>query len=378
MTEYNHLITLKPVEDYYFGGEKTFGQQAEDEKDPDSPGRARMAGKRETSYFAYSNEYPQQTALLGVLRFILLAQNDALPLSVPSNRKKANALIGQRSFDPEKNGQSFGAIKSLSPMMLQGNGRFYRFGNAHESLPLSMKKEGQFVGAIGNVSQGLPVLSGFDPKEDYPRTVIALGGEEEAIPFTAIFKDRFQVGIEKKTGTDDRSEAFYEQQTYTLKGDFAFAFLAKVDTHTEGDEHVHLKDGTVTFGGEQKQFRLQVQPFDPKKENHRALADLLQPQSVPELADKLYRVHLLSDALVSKEVYDYCRFAIAGTEDFRTVTHNFNKRMAHESSHKYNLLQRGSMLYVEGSELKDVIKELNDPEDLRNIGFNHYIIREQA
>ena len=54
MSKVTYKITLTPVEGYFFGGETTFGE-----------GQAK-------NYFAKSNLLPQETALLGMLRYQIL------------------------------------------------------------------------------------------------------------------------------------------------------------------------------------------------------------------------------------------------------------------------------------------------------------------
>ena len=96
------LIKLQPLDRFFFGGDVTFGQNNED-------------------YFVRSLKYPQQTTLLGMLRYILLLQNDLLDeKGKVKDYKKANNLIGTDSFDPNEQGQSFGVIQNLSPIFIYG------------------------------------------------------------------------------------------------------------------------------------------------------------------------------------------------------------------------------------------------------------------
>ncbi|HAD13442.1 MAG TPA: hypothetical protein DCF33_13530, partial [Saprospirales bacterium] len=79
------LIRIRPLEYYFFGGENTFGNG------------------EGANYYAKSNDLPQQTTILGLLRRLLF---------------EAKQPIGQ-SFRPDVPAQqAYGAIKSLSPVFL--------------------------------------------------------------------------------------------------------------------------------------------------------------------------------------------------------------------------------------------------------------------
>ena len=95
-----YKINLKPLDWFFFGGEHTFNN-----------------GENE-SYIARSNHMPQQTTLLGMVRYQLLKQKGLLYRGDKDCdlKKKTNidTIIGTSSFDIEADkSQSFGAIKSL-------------------------------------------------------------------------------------------------------------------------------------------------------------------------------------------------------------------------------------------------------------------------
>ncbi|RME92911.1 MAG: hypothetical protein D6772_16415, partial [Bacteroidetes bacterium] len=88
------LLTLRPTDYYFFGGEQTFD---------DSQGTR--------NYYVRSRHLPQQTAVVGLLRHMLLL---------------AGADFGPSSFDPDfsadttgRSHQTFGRLHSVSPLFLQ-------------------------------------------------------------------------------------------------------------------------------------------------------------------------------------------------------------------------------------------------------------------
>lgn len=97
-----YLIKLTPLDKFFFGQKKTFGDD-------------------NANYFVYSSLFPQQTALLGLLRYQLLqiAGEEVFKNNKIQDKEKAAELIGEQSFSPfaEKKLQ-FGIIESLSPVFI--------------------------------------------------------------------------------------------------------------------------------------------------------------------------------------------------------------------------------------------------------------------
>src|ERR1035437_5105326 len=100
------LIRLKPLTPYFFGGENTFGDNNQ-------------------SYYVRSNYLPQQTTLLGFLRYELLLQNKLL--GTDPEKKDWKSLIGKKSFQKENGAyiSEFGAIKKISPVFLSSEQESY-------------------------------------------------------------------------------------------------------------------------------------------------------------------------------------------------------------------------------------------------------------
>ena len=117
-----YLVRLTPQEPYFFGNEKCL---AFDDGNP----RGQMTNR----YYIKSERTPLQTTLLGAMRYILLPE------------KKYNfgkEYIGEESFNIEKDFQSFGVIKKISPLfLLKGNKRLIVTPFDH----LKVKKEKKVV-----------------------------------------------------------------------------------------------------------------------------------------------------------------------------------------------------------------------------------------
>ena len=114
-----YLIKLKPIGKYFFGGDMTFEVGDKSNKDYNS---------KYSSYIIVSNKFPQQTSLLGMLRYLLLTKSPevfSLVKNQITNKSDAANVIGQASFSvmpdhklDEKQDSRFGKIVSIGPCFL--------------------------------------------------------------------------------------------------------------------------------------------------------------------------------------------------------------------------------------------------------------------
>lgn len=115
-----YLVKLTPLGKFFFGGDMSFksGREKEDEN--------------YVSYIIHSSTMPQQTSLLGMLRFLLLSSNEELFDKAGQHiiedktgqdiiKNEVKKLIGERSFSVDSKAhvsKDFGYIKSLGPCFL--------------------------------------------------------------------------------------------------------------------------------------------------------------------------------------------------------------------------------------------------------------------
>jgi len=342
MNDYNFKISLTPIEDYFFGGERTFGD---------------LTDKEGRNYFAYSNQYPQQSSLLGLLRYWLLVCNDCLPLE--KNKQTANSLIGEESFSPLVSGkaQSFGVIRRMSPLLLESGKTIYRFAHGLANHQVHWQPNVNCYVA-GTRSGFVPRITGFEPKEEYPMLLIDENGVSLAIG--EIIKDHTQVGIKK--GSEE--QGFFKQTFYRLKKGAKFVVYVHIDpkfASKDGLLPTKLQNHILFFGGEQRQFQIDVAPYSEETR---------YPFGQTGTGDK---ITLLSDALVSSEIFQHCEFALSDSQEFRVGFFKSNGFGFGGKSQKFNLLKRGSVLFAKnhsaGVQIKGLLEE---PVNFRQMGFNHY------
>lgn len=339
---YCYFFRLQPLGKFFFGNERTFGEGVE------------------ANYLVRSNAFPQQTSLLGMLRFeILKSYNELFPIT-SQNKEAVGEKIGKASFDHEHE-KSFGVIERLSPVLIaDSNHNIYHKAPINHSYDqyLETKDKAHRWSRGSRCEATQLVFPEFHPKEDYPTKF--RGSQGCLMDEERIFIEDNQIGIQISRDKTD-NKGFYKQYNYRMKPGFAFCFWA------EFSEKLQWQTKYVTLGADHSTFRLEIQEQNWDTDFERKHTSLTINDNP---------IVLLSDAFVSDDFYDYCRFSIADTIDFRYVRstvkegRNYSGR-PFKSTAKLNLLQRGSVIYPKkGADLKS---ELDNPI-FRNIGYNYYKI----
>jgi CRISPR-associated protein Cmr3 len=363
----NYRVTLNPLGNFFFGGQKL--TEVEDEKD----------------YYIKSRFYPQQTVILGMLRQELLIQNSLFPLE-KSNREKAARLIGASSFDPEIREQDFGVIENLSPVFIKRKeNRVFHVLPKDFGHPYTPDPEGKtfFNHPAVLTREFIPYFDGYKAKEDRPEKLVAKTPSHENIDLKDIFIPDEQIGIKKGTHGQTEEEGYYKQVFLRLKKGYAFSFYLKLKAEFDGIP-VRFADSFVFIGGERSGFKMEVERVDEADEN-KTVRDLFD-QTLPEFQGP--KIVLTGDAFVEPEIFNLCDFAAAGSVFFRNfrsyvkttrkywnLTNRKNDKETPFLGDRYNLLSRGTVLYYGDNPgtLKE-ITELLDIPGCKKIGFNYFKI----
>lgn len=354
-----YLVKLFPHDKFFFGGENTFGFG------------------HQANYFVKSNYFPQQTGVLGLVRYQLLAQSGDETIFKDNriqNKVRAATLIGPRSFDAKGQGFEFGAIQSLSPVFIVKDNDFFVPGNKEyqiytkineDCLPEKVNKFLEVEDHNGNY-----LVNGYDPKFPIPDILMSKKGER--LLYSDVFVEHRQVGIRKNYagGTDD--ESYYVQTFYRFKNGFGFAFIVELENRIAmpDGKDVDVKFGSrdiVYLGGERQAFKMIVEEFDGSFEE---LIPAYQPSR------QMDKIVLVSDAYVERDITDLCSFAITETIDFRFLRVetdpevNYYKQPARTA--KYNLYKKGSVFYGTEEALNNVRNALESAPHFRKVGYNHF------
>lgn len=383
MPEYNCMLTLTPLSQFFFGGE---GFSAREEK---------------AFYLQKSNAFPQQTALLGLIRYQLLQQTGA-PIwdrlrSRINDQAKAALIIGARSFDPDedpaKGIQTFGKIEALSPVYLvNGEGKQFlpypkvsQWGEQEKTFrdpQRSTSQVGRRLLTGEPVQNPLPTFDGYDPKLGFEWGFKALK-DPQWLKYSDVYEEMdAQVGINKphtlphrREETQAEQEGFFKMTYCRFKSGFSFG----VDVRLEKGAGLKTQP-MVNLGKEQSAFRMKVSlPGQPS----------FWQEPIPELLPGQC-LWLTAPSKVDASIIHRCCSGMIGRQaSFRSMVsevkeaYNYfgNPRMKHRKqqpiiSGRYNLLDRGTMLWLrEDLDTADIQAFRQAFSDLafQSIGYNHLI-----
>ena len=353
-----YLITLTPTGKFFFGGDMTFTVNGKESEF--------------TSYIIRSNKFPQQTSLLGMLRFLILRNDenvfDASTQSI-KDRKAAANLIGPKSFENSNKEGDFGKIKKLHHCFLQvcKDSQWVDMHVVNPKADLQVTFDNPCLAIINEKLVEVPKIS-FEAKELYETEYIC-SSCGKATKESEIFKEDICNGINRdiKTGkTDDN--ALFKQVFYRFnnKGtQYRFAFYAEMDL-TE-DEVKKYNGQLVSIGGDNSQFVVGI-----------------EQKNIPQTeGGKGTKVVLESPAYLTKEDLEKVRFAITDTIPFKCMktktesVESYNKRnQKYDYSESISLYDKGSVFYFKDSDdATDFIEKLKQHADFYQIGYNHYQVK---
>jgi CRISPR-associated protein Cmr3 len=362
----NVCVTLIPLGNFFFGGQKL--TEVEKEKD----------------YYIKSLYYPQQTVILGMLRYELLVQNELFPLDSEEKKEKAARLIGESSFAAGNIHQEFGAIEELSPVFIKRKDDriFHVLPKDYGHTYTPDKKGKTFFNHPETVSKEfLPYFERYDAKEENPEKLVSKEFPHHPFELSKIFIPDEQIGIKKGKSGQTEEEAYYKQVFFRLKKEYAFSFYLRLKTNIDGNS-VNFKGNFVFIGGDRSGFRMEVKDTENQD---KSICDLFD-ETLPEFKDP--KIVLTGDAFVRPEILNICDCSVSGSVFFRNfrsfvrTTHKYwnltNQKEDKETpflGDRYNLLSRGTILYYGNNpETLKRLTRLLDEQGNKKIGFNYYKI----
>ncbi len=339
-----YLVRLTPIDAYFFGGEVTFGD------------------KKKQNYLVKSNYLPQQSALLGLMRYEILRQNDMLfGEGKAKNEDNVIKLIGAKGFDPKESQTSYGIIKRISPIFIENQGVYYTRMplDAGINVTLDDKKQKAYYNGI---AKPLPILKGYDYKEYDNYCYWCSDNISNKIKESEIFIETERIGIQKNRTED----AFFKQTLISLKERYNFVFTVDIDNK--------LKEKTTiaTLGGNQSRFKMEI--IECTSENNLQGFDFCT--YFAPLANK-NRILLLGDAIISDATRDDIDFiwgnCIENRYIVRAVSEDQSWGKPKKTEALYHLQSRGSVIYHKKD--IDAIKQAlsNDSDSYQTIGLNIFI-----
>lgn len=335
-----YLISLSPMGKFFFGGDMTFTLNGKDSEN--------------SSYFIKSNRYPQQTSLLGMLRFLILtnAGADVFCDGKIADKDKAARLIGESSFKAGKQDSSFGTIERITPCFLMDE-------KAKEIILLinAIGKEWKF-----EVKEDGTVVSDYEAKKSCKDI------DED------IFLTDLRNGITKEDKHEKKDGGLFKQENLTFNNfdkdgnmihDYKFAFYAEVDEKVGLEKY---SGQLVSLGADSSVFAITIKE-DVFKEPKVSTCDkfkgeyvVLTSPSYVEDADKLNVAFAITNVVPFKFLE-----TTVDTKSYNRINKAINV------SGRYNLYDRGSVFFFKNAEDKQkFIEKLESCADFRQIGYNYH------
>lgn len=364
------LITLTPAGRFFFGGDNTFEVER----------NGKVLNSEFSSYIVNSNLFPQQTSLLGMLRYQILSKSNAFDANQKTiiNKVDAEEYIGKSSFSVG-NENSFGFIKSIGPCILQrkktnSENDWENIFIAPKDYTYEVNFENSFSGVFNKMDLCVPTvlekkneeMVPYDPK-DAP-SLLLLSQNGILIPSEDVFVEDSRIGIYKDYTGVAKDSAFFKQIAYKFNDkqseyEYRFAFSAEIENDISTN-----KGEIVSVGGDNSKFIINKEvflEFDFSKFRKNNIS--------------YKRVVLTSNSFVNNNIsFD---FSIADTIPFRFLettihTNDYNIiSQAAKRSKKYELYQSGSVFYFKDDvNLEAFTKELDSHNDFIQIGYNQYQI----
>lgn len=358
-----YLIRLTPLGKFFFGGDLIF-PVGSNEKDPDN--------EKFSSYIIESNKFPQQTSLLGMMRYVLLRMHPEV-FSTQEDRitapDKASKLIGTKSFSVNEHHtlNDFGKLIALHPcFLIKEDTVFLPLPKDYDLKPDFTKNIA--LGVYNGCYIQVPEIRGYNPKDFRERRYVN-SKTGDLISEDSIFQKDIRIGISKSFDgkSKDGDKGFYKQISYRLKDNFCFAFVAETNCVLSQDS-----SEIVSLGGDSSKFLLTASLLPDKD-----VSDLEYPQISSYKASGKTRVILLSDAFITKSDLVKSCFQITDTVSLRflktsieTKSYNVVGREVKRSC-KYQLYERGSVFYFDCEhDAENFISYMEAKQEFKQIGYN--------
>lgn len=363
MIEY--CVELEPIEDYFFGNERSFGFGRKDKVNYNN-------------YFVISENLPTQTTLLGMMRYFILKRNGLLYKNfnnkgLDENQiKEQERFIGRRSFtiysDDSQKVLDYGAIKTISPIFLKNlNGQIlvrtpYNGKVVNGALELRGLKNHKIQIMDGKTTKEFKLIDKINlKKEDEIRNSFVVLDSKEIKKDNDIFKSHVKVGINLSL----KDEGFFKKE-YKFFKEYKLCFYVGID---ETVFKINEKITDVVYMGMGKSaFKVSIYPENNK------IKDQIKNTFKMENNNIYYALSDLACKDIDK-LNKYCDLILAKTRNFRFLTTNYQGNNFYtklNQSGLYNIIRGGSVFFVKDDEV-DNFKQLFNDENYTKIGFNEII-----
>jgi CRISPR-associated protein Cmr3 len=387
MSKYSHTIDLIPLDKYHFSSDKKYRNQIK--KDNNGKWKRKLV----QDYLQRSRTFPQQTSIVGALRYMMLYINGEIPIK---DKEVANKIIGKKSWSIDNPDLDLGLIREVSPVMLFDGDTGYDFitnslhfyslepyvCNAHEVEYSSFTKDG---------GKKQSSWKGYNDKSYYPRFMQQLMESDECMPkyqekvdansdiTTEALKNldygpfvsTSKIGIDKVKNSNDDPDAFYKIHDYKLNNGSFFRVYANLDIEDTQTE-------IIPIGADGNLFYVVI-----RKENC--------PHTFEQLSPDNLAISLISDTYLDENEYEWLMektiFSASNIVPFgyiKTSNTKGNKYYTKNPSTgrendfrldrgRIQLLEAGSVFYFDNKEdVEEMVNKMRGHTQMRMIGYNMF------
>ncbi len=343
-----YRVDMFPLEPYTFGTEQ--GSRFKN---------VTPTGKE--SYIIASGQVPEQTTVLGTLRYLILQEKDLLKPDFrygETEREKVGEAVGKDSFSfQKKTPQSFGVIKKLSPLFLTKHCREKKEPEIYIKNPFNNKRsdggydpmkltEETFVTSHGEicllrVMDGDKICPEYDAKAGHGSGYICLSEEKEAAPGD-LFSRQLLTGNRIRQEND--SEGVFKREAVALKKGFAFSIFLELEEDLFPEKDGALAERIAFMGRKKSAFRFRFTKMKEKRD----LAKMVEQSFAKEAGCWQYA---LSDLYFDKPL-SCDGFAIIAQKCLRTLHTDISEDKyvdkRKKSEYQFCLIESGSVFCGNG------------------------------
>ncbi|MBL7913960.1 MAG: hypothetical protein JNL49_02840 [Bacteroidia bacterium] len=363
--QFIYQCEIKPISHYFFGGESSYN--------PADGGRE--------NYFVRSMLLPQQTTILGTLRYAIL--NGFIDINLISN--SPDFLIGPTSFNGRND--SFGIIRKLSPVYILHKNKnsqeavkltplrkdFFQ-SNPNQNIAHLITETNAYESSVNEVLRKETVSNiNFNHKQYYFGKIWTNKNKTYFYTEQDIFKRFTITSNAKNTFSDEPLDGYFKKEVVKLLSNFSFGVDIVLSERLS-----HLGKFICKVGGEGSLFSFEVRECsldDERIENSKENYDMNED----------YRLTAISPLKVGSEFMNYVKGGMSSLIHFRNIrtstkTINYAGLAQKDDLNtafkggKETFYDSGSVFYIHGSVLNEAIRLIEAHPAYSLIGYNQFTL----
>lgn len=358
-----YLIKIFPLEPYTFGSELGFSFK-----------NARAATD---TYFMCSKKIPEQTTVFGMIRYLLLKNENKLQSDFnygKEQKEKIEAICGKESFSFAKAlgnySYDFGYLKGISPVFLMDDKASIYVKNPFCNV--SEKKDFKLMCLHKEsieTSEGKICLPEYKSKTGYAGGYLCIyASNKEDLGLIKEDKDFF--GIYVNTGNmkngESKKEALFKRETIYMNKS-CFGVYISLDDNANGID----SSAIVYMGTRRSAFRIEAE----RVEENTSLEGHVKKYFEDLGIDKTYKWYYCLSDVLPIEKWGYSEFGIVEKKSIRNLETDYaaknQVKRYRRSENQYNLISSGSVFWETIPE--GLTGESNSIKKLKQVGYNYII-----